>query len=147
MNNAVVDHQGEHVPAGEADVDYTLQDLTLLATVPEDAEDVADRGVLDPSGLGANVAFEFNAYIDVASIDAADVEIRTEAGAVVASTFSVDDDGDFGTLPGVAILVKGAAAYPAGNYVARLKSGAVFTEVNGGEITLTEDVDVRFVVE
>jgi hypothetical protein len=140
MGANIRDKSGVTVEAAEASLDFKIADLEILDTDPADAEDVGDRAVLDPDGA---VGFAFNAYIDDASIAAADFEIRTEAGAVVASDFAVDAfnvDGD-------AIFIFGAADLPPGNYVARLKSGAVIGEVNGGTITLAADEDVRFVVE
>jgi hypothetical protein len=141
MTDAVHDRSGNNVEAAQADVDFTIAALALLGTVPEDAEDVGDREVLDPDG---EVDFAFNAYIDAASIQATDFELKNlDTNAVVAASADVVD-ADAG---GDAIGITADADLPAGNYVARLKSGAMFAEVNGGTITLTEDVDVRFVVE
>jgi hypothetical protein len=141
MTDAVHDRSGNKVDAAQADVDFTIAALAILSTVPSDAEDVADREVLDPDG---EVDFVFNAYIDDASIGATDFEIRNlDTNAVVAATAEVVD-ADAG---GDAIGITANADLPAGNYVARLKSGAMFAEVNGGTITLSADEDVRFVVE
>jgi hypothetical protein len=86
----------------------------------------------------------FNAYIDDATIAASDFELRNlDTNAVIAATAEVVD-ADAG---GDAIGITANADLPAGNYVARLKSGAVIGEVNGGTITLSADEDVRFVVE
>jgi hypothetical protein len=52
-----------------------------------------------------------------------------------------------GTTDGIFLVSTAAGGFAPGEYTARLKSGAMFTEVNGGTVTLTENVDVRFVVE
>lgn len=141
MGDNVRDKSGEAVPAAEASLDFRIADLAIEATDPADAEDVADRTVLDPDGA---VAFVFNAYVDPATIAAADFEIvNTDTDAVIASDFAVDEY----NVPGDAIYIFGAADLPAGNYTARLKSGAEIGEINGGTITFAEDLDVRFVVE
>ncbi|KAB2907520.1 MAG: hypothetical protein F9K40_04945 [Kofleriaceae bacterium] len=141
MGANVRDKSGETVPAAEASLDFRIADLAIEDTDPHDAEEVDDRTVLDPDGA---VGFAFNAYIDEATIDAADFEIvNTDTDAVIPSDFAVDGF----NVAGDAIFIFGAADLPAGNYTARLKSGAVIGEVNGGTITLTADEDVRFVVE
>ncbi len=137
INPVVKDKDGNTVAtgAGLGTFNTKLQDLTVVGTDPEDAEAVEDRGVI--AGDGA-IVFGFNALIDEASIAAADFEIVDSAGAVVASDFAVADN---------AIEIFGAAALAPGQYTARLNSGAVIAEVNGGDLTLAADVDVRFVVE
>jgi hypothetical protein len=142
MTDVVHDRSGNPVDPAQADVDFTIAALDLVGTSPEDAEDEGDREVLDPDG--AEVDFAFNAFIDEASIDPTDFELRNlDTDAVVAASAAVAD-GDVG---GDAISITPDADLPAGNYVARLKANAEFAEVNGGTITLAEDVDVRFVVE
>jgi hypothetical protein len=144
MTDAVHDRSGNKVDAAQADVDFTIAALALLGTSPSDAEDVADREVLDGTAATTEVDFAFNAYIDENSIDATDFELRNlDTNAVVASSAFVTD-ADAG---GDAIGIGPDADLPAGNYVARLKMGAMFAEVNGGTITLSADEDVRFVVE
>lgn len=137
INEVVKDKDGNVVASGAGIDTFNLkiQDLTVVGTDPEDAEAVEDRGVI---AGGDSIVFGFNAPIDDTSIAAADFEIVDMAGAVVASDFAVT---------GTDIEIFGAAALPAGQYTARLKSGAEIAEVNGGTLTLSADVDVRFVVE
>ncbi len=140
LGDNVVDKSGTTVPAAEAALDFKIADLALLETVPADAEDVADREVIDPDG---EIEFSFNAAIDDASIAASEIEIVNGAGAVIPSTFYVDDS--HASLD--AIFVHGTADLPAGNYTVRIKSGAVIEELNGGTITFAANEDVRVVVE
>jgi hypothetical protein len=142
IGSVVVDKSGEPVGSG-ADIgtfSISVAPLTLLYSDPEDAEDVGDRAVLDPDGA---IAFVFNANLDDTSVDAADFEIVDGTGTVVASDFAVDAYNDATD----AIYVFGAADLADGQYTARLKSGASFSELNGGTATLSADFDVRFVVE
>ncbi|HUQ05570.1 MAG TPA: hypothetical protein VM261_23870 [Kofleriaceae bacterium] len=144
MTDVIRDHSGDHVEAAEASLDFRIADFEFTGTDPEDAADVTDREVLDPDGA---VAFIFNAEIDPTSVTAADFEvINTDTSAVITGTAAAVDDVN---ATGDAILVGHAsmAGFPAGNYTARLKAGASFTEINGGTITLDEAVEVRFVVE
>lgn len=145
INEVVVDKQGEQVASGaQLDTfDLRLQDLEMYATDPEDADDVLDRGVIAPDGA---VGFAFNQDLDPASVTAAEVEVLDGAGTVVATaTFEV---GEFsGTTDGIFLYSSAAGGFAPGDYTARLKSGAMFTEVNGGTITLAADMDVRFIVE
>jgi len=145
ITDVVVDKQGETVASGNQldTFDLKIQDLSLYATDPEDAEAVADRGVIAPDGA---VGFAFNADLDDTSVTAAEVEVLDSAGAVVATVdFAVDAFN--GSTDGIFLFSSDAAGFTPGSYTARLKSGAMFTEVNGGTITLAADVNVRFVVE
>lgn len=145
ITDVVVDKQGETVASGaQLDTfDLRIQDLALFATDPEDAEAPADRGVIAPDGA---VGFAFNADLDDTSVTAAEVEVTNSAGVVVATVdFAVDAFN--GTTDGIFLFSSDAAGFAPGEYTARLKSGAMFTEVNGGTITLAADVVVRFVVE
>jgi hypothetical protein len=146
MGDAIRDKSGEGVEAAEADVDFNIAALTLLATDPEDEEAVDDRAVLDPDGF---VDFVFNASIDAASISAADWEVvNTDTNAVITGVVAeVADYNGMGLGDAVEIYHDTMAGFPAGHYTARIKAGATFTEVNGGTITIDEAVEVRFVVE
>lgn len=137
INDVVKDKDGNTVAtgAGIGTFDLKIQDLTVVATDPEDAEEVAERGVLGPTDP---VVFVFNALVDGASIAAADFELLDSTGTVVPSTATAADD---------VIEIAGAAALAPGNYTARLKSGASFAEANTGTVTLDANIDVRFVVE
>jgi hypothetical protein len=144
MGGNVRDKSGETVPSAEASVDYKLEDLTLVGTDVEDADEVDDREVLDPDGA---VGFIFNAEIDPASITAADWEVvNTDTNAVIAGTAAAVDDAN-ASGDAIYLFHNSMAGFVAGHYTARLKAGASFTEVNGGTITLDEAVEVRFVVE
>jgi len=141
MGNNVRDKSGETVPAAGGGLHFKIADLALVGTDPEDADDVTDRTVLDPDGA---VAFAFNAPIDDTTIAASEFEIvNLDTMAVIPSGFMVDDL----NVTIDAIFIFGASDLPAGNYAARLKSGAEIGEVNGGTITLTANEEVRFVVE
>jgi hypothetical protein len=137
INDVVKDKEGNTVAsgAGLGTFNLKIEDLTLIGTDPEDADDVADRGVIAGDDT---IVFAFNALIDDSSIAATEFEILDNAGVVVPSVATATDD---------VIELAGVAALPAGNYTARLKSGASFAETNTGTITLAADIDVRFVVE
>jgi len=136
INEVVKDKDGNTVAsgAGLGTFDLRIQDLSIVGTDPEDAEDPAERTTLDPDGT---VAFVFNALIDGTSVTAADIELLDSTGTVVASTITVTDD---------VIEIGGAADLAAGDYTARLKSGAMITETNTGTLTVGSDIDVRFIV-
>lgn len=141
INDNVVDKQGETVASGADSFNIQIQDLAVFSTDPADAAAVDDRGVIAPDGV---VAFTFNADLDPTSVDATDVTVLDANGAPVAGTdFAVD--AYYGTSD--AIYVFSIAGFAPGQYTARLVMGAMFTEVNGGTITLPANVDVRFVVE
>lgn len=143
INDVVVDKDGIQVASGAGNDTFNLriQDLALYQTDPEDAADVADRGVLAPDGV---VGFAFNADLDATSVTVADVALLDSAGIPVA-TIDVFVDAFNGASDG--IFIGSTVPLAAGEYTARLVSGAMFTELNGGTITLTENIDVRFVVE
>lgn len=131
------------LPLDVSDVPFNLQDFGVRLTVPADAEQIADRGVIAPTG---SIAFVFNAGLDFNSVSAADFEILdpdgipfAPAGAVPGTTTMSDDT--------LFLDSGGSVPFPPGNFTARLKSGASFTEMRGGTFTLTENIDVRFVVQ
>lgn len=141
ITDVVVDKQGETVASGADNFSISIQDLALFSTDPEDAAAVEDRGVLGPDDV---VAFTFNADLDPTSVQATEVTVLDANGAPVADAdFAVD--AYFGTTD--AIYVFSTGGFAPGQYTARLVMGATFAEVNGGMITLAENVDVRFVVE
>lgn len=139
MGDNVVDKAGETVPADQRDVDFSIADLALLATDPEDAEDAADRAVL--AGTDA-LAFVFNAAMDDASVSATDIQILNSADA--AQTIGVVADGY--NVPGDALYVFGDPYLIPGEFTAKIASGAELAEVNGGTVSFSADESVRFSV-
>jgi hypothetical protein len=143
INAVVVDKSGVGVAPGTDSSTFALrlQDLAVFQTDPVDADDLADREVIAPD---RPVAFGFNANLDDASVTVADVALLDGAGAPI-GTVDVFVDSFNGASDGV--FIGSTVDLAPGNYTARLVSGATFTEMNGGSVTLTENIDVRFVVE
>ena len=121
-----------------------VADLALFGTAPEDADEVADRGVIAPD---ESVAFFFNANLDPATVEASEIEVLDASGAVVA-TVEHAVDAENGDTDAILITSTAMNGFAPGEYTARLKSGSAFSDLNGGApITFTADEDVRFIVE
>jgi hypothetical protein len=140
INDIVVDKDGNTVGTGAqvGTFDLKIQDLGFYGSDPEEGG--------DPIAVDGAFGFAFNANLDAASVDATEVEVLDSTGAVVATVdFAVDSFND--ASDGIFLFSTDAAGFAPGTYTARLKSGATFTEVNGGTVTLTENIDIPFTVE
>lgn len=140
VNDVVVDKSGEKVATGAQLNSFDLKIADLAVVTSQAAAD--DPEAVDADGA---VTFLFNANLLATSVTAADFEVVNSTGTVVPTTVVVDDEN--GDTDAVRISAAAPTGFAAGTYTARLKSGAVFTEVNGGMLTLTANNDVRFVVE
>jgi hypothetical protein len=136
ITDVVVDKQGERVASAANSFDISIQELSLFQTDPED-------GSTTPIAPDGAVAFAFNADLDAASVDAAELSLVDSQGAAVAFDFAVDSYNGGSD----AIYIFGAAELAPGTYTASLNSGASFTELNTGTVTLQAAITVEFTVE
>lgn len=136
----VTDKDGIAVPADDLTTNFKIADLQLIFTDPADSSSPATLSP-DPVAAGA-VAFVFNAPLDDSAIDPGAFQITDENGDPVDTAFFVagyNVDGD-------AIWVypdTDTGIFLPGLYTVTMKPTTI-GEVNGGELTTTEDQTVHF---
>jgi|GEM_PF-6832991 len=136
VKDSVVDKDGTPVPADQRSHTFNLQELALIGVSPVDGNET----VILPS---AAAVFVFNASIDLASIDpATETDLTTALGVPVAFTVDVDDTN--ADADGVYVFT--SSIWRPGDYIAKIKAGASFAEVNGGTITFDNEVKTAFSV-
>lgn len=136
IKDSVVDKDNIAVDTAQRSIDFKLADLALVGTDPVDG----NGSIVPPTGAAA---FLFNAPLDDSSLDVAtEVELTTAAGAAVDYDAVIDD----GNASLDAIYVFTVDTWRPGDYIAKIKPGASFSEVNGGTIEFAAEEKVAFSV-